>query len=528
MRNRTSPCNAFGPAHCELRQQELLEALVAYCRVSLRKAAGEKAVADLPQSIGLDADHLFCLPLGFYTTPTEVRQYLENLGFDREEIDASRAVRDSRLAGRLIVPWRDQWGRIRTIVADMPGSSTNDRAPRLYRRDADFDEPFGLDVALQASSGGRDHLILVGDVWDVLYFRASGVSNVASLGSPRKTPTSRHWELLADCGVRAVTLALADNEVGRARTLEAIYQAGGAKRAPRIFALPAGVLGCSRTPASFTRLQGLDDFQRILQQRCHCYRYVAEAIVRKHKPQPTWTDAGLMETLAEAVEFDTRFYNPEVAWQLESFFWPTIIEATGVEQDAVQMLLARHCYSPVLRHAQPAHEYWGLTRQLQFYLQEGAHADFRALVRATAEGFRENTDWTRPCVTQAATLPILSISEIEHTENFDKPSEEDVSGTSVEEEDLAEAPEGDCLPEEIDCEPEGTDSDCKEPEQIDEPPSTEPVDIHDLAYRIWEDKGRREGIDRECWLEAEERLRSFQIDVVPGKSTSCDEHRSAA
>ena len=37
-----------------------------------------------------------------------------------------------------------------------------------------------------------------------------------------------------------------------------------------------------------------------------------------------------------------------------------------------------------------------------------------------------------------------------------------------------------------------------------------PVDIPRLAYEIWERKGRPEGRDKECWLEALEMVRQRQ------------------
>jgi DNA primase len=70
---------------------------------------------------------------------------------------------------------------------------------------------FGLDVALKDMAGGKDNLILVEGMIDVIALNARGVFNVAAIGGHGKYLTRRRWEALRALDIRQVTL-LFDND----------------------------------------------------------------------------------------------------------------------------------------------------------------------------------------------------------------------------------------------------------------------------------------------------------------------------
>jgi len=512
-------------ARRELRHVELLEAFVAYCRDALRRQNETRPRTNLPWLSGADAELLDALPLGLYTSPAKVRRHLQNLGFSEEEIAASKVTRDSRLAGRWIIPWRDRWGQIRTIAADAPGRTAEDTAPRICLNKIDFEEPFGLDAALRDSAGGREHLILVDDLWNVLHFRALGMAGVASLGNARRALSMRQWELLADCGIRDVTLALADDEAGRDRTLSAIHRAQRATRAPQVFALPVGVLGPSKTPALFSQLQGLNAFGQVLHERRHGYHYVAEAMVRKHKPELHWTDAGLVAAIRDAVEFDALVYCPDRAWHLERFFWPTILMATGAKWDIVRTLLKRRPSLSTWSYAWPIDDYRELVRQLEQRLHCGGFTDFRALIRAAAESYRCRDQRPELPENEPATVPLFATTPPEEPDEIeddaeaiaDELTEKNDSVALAGDEDGAATQEETALVLNIESAPPD-DSSSWPPDDVPLPAG----DVHRLAYQIWESKGRPHGADRQCWLQAEKILRCVRVTsqtVDPGVTT---------
>jgi len=492
-------------SHGEFRRQELLEAFFAYCRGTLRGEAGRTVVSLLSRRLCLDKARLLDLPLGLCDSPAEAREDLESLGFSKQEIAASRVVGDSRLADRLIIPWRDRWGRIRMIVADTMDRATDPRAPRLYRRVADCREPFGLDVALRGSAEGKEHLIMLGDIWDVLYFRAQGIAGAASLGGPWRHMTAGHWEMLADRGVRAVTLAMADDCTGREATLKAVSSMGEAERAPRVFALPPGSLDKARTPATFARLGGCGRFRKVLKQRLHAYHYAAEDMVYRHKAGEEWTDAGLTETLAEAVEFDARFYRPQTAWQLDRFFWPTILEQTGAKWGAVRLLLSR----PVLTEGQFSwliDDHQQQVHQIEPPLQEAAEDDYDEMIDELAEELDScEAAADEECLAEeeppCETLPFAASQADDEIE--DEESEVEVSGVEIAEARDQSIETVTYQPSEEILASTAAEEEAEAVKHVERELVPDPLDIYQLAYSIWERKGRPAGADRECWFEAE-------------------------
>ncbi|MDH3717562.1 MAG: DUF2934 domain-containing protein [Planctomycetota bacterium] len=336
------------------RQRELQEAFVAYCHLKLCSSDGHAAMEYLQRVHGINGHETSDFPLGVYTSRADIHDYLRGVGFSDEEISASKVVRDERLAGRVIIPWRDRWGNIRTVVAHDASGQLHGRPRQLYRKCDATEDAFGLDFSLRPTSGGLEHLILVEGLLDVVYFQTHGLNNVAAFGGTGKVPTSAQWERLADHGIRQVTLALADDPVGWERTLAALGNSYQAERAPQVFALTPQSLGSSRGVATFARLNGVGRFRQVVAGRLHGFHFVAQALIKEYKDGEHWTDAGLIDLLTDAVEFDARVYTPARELELERFFWPPILAALGARWDAVCQLLRRPLDVPEPVAVEPA------------------------------------------------------------------------------------------------------------------------------------------------------------------------------
>jgi hypothetical protein len=323
------------------RQRQLQEAFIAYCHLQLCSSDGHAALEYLQRVHGINGHETADFPLGLYTSADDVSDYLRRVGFSDAEICESRVVRDVRLAKRIIIPWRDRWGNIRTAVAHEASGNLNGLPRQLYRKCDATSDAFGLDFSLRTSSGGLEHLILVEGLLDVVYFQTHGLMNVAAFGGRGKVPTSEQWERLADHGIRQVTLALTDDEVGWERTLAALGNAYQAERSPQVFALAPGALGSARGAAIFSRLNGIGRLRHMVAQRLHGFHFVADALIREYKDGQCWTDAGLIDLLHDAIEFDARVYTGSRELELERFFWPAILEAVRARWEAVRELLRR-------------------------------------------------------------------------------------------------------------------------------------------------------------------------------------------
>jgi DNA primase len=328
------------------RQRELMEAFVAYCHIKLCSDEGHVGLEYLQRTHGINGHEANDLPLGIYTSAQDVDEYLRGVGFTDAEIRASKVVRDVRLTGRVIIPWRDRWGNVRTIVAHDTSGQLNGRPRQLYRKCDATEDAFGLNWALRPGSGGLDHLILVESLMDVVYFHTHGLGNVATFGATGKIPTCRQWERLADHGIRHVTLALADDQAGWERTLAALGNSYQAERSPRVFALAQNSLDMARGAATCARLRGMPYFRHVVAQRLHGFHFVAQALIKEYKTGSEWTDAGLVDLLNDAIEFDASVYTARRALELERFFWPPILEALGATWEAVRQMLRRRLEQP--------------------------------------------------------------------------------------------------------------------------------------------------------------------------------------
>jgi len=400
------------------RRRHLVESYIGYCQAALHHEAGRTARQGLHHEFQLDEREVLSLPIGYFTTADDVAQRMTSAGFSREEIIASHVVCDPRLEGRLIVPWRDRWGRVATIVALDTRDVRHGSREVLYLRGGLKPQAFGLDVALRPCSGGRDHLVFVDGIVDVLYLQSLGVSNVAATAAANGPVTTEQWQQLADQGVRSVTLVLGGQDRWAERTVTSLKQSYAAEQAPTLFTLTSQELAGATGAASFVRREGLERFRRILKNRVHGFHFVALDIVERQRSSTTWNDQSARQTLYEAAEFDRAQRQSRYAGDLERYFWPAIVAQTGLhpgQYQSPQQYSHAHAgrdmeglFSPQLppvatTSAGPG----GLLSELESSLRSGDTARFEALLTAAARDIRnaEIAATRRPDVRGATWMP---------------------------------------------------------------------------------------------------------------------------
>jgi len=467
-------------AHDVLRQQQLVEAFVAKTAADLRGPKGQIAAAHLAHAHGIDVAQGGDLPLGLYVSTDHIHAHLEELGFAEEEIAAAKVTRDSRLPGRTLVFWRDRFGRVESIVGLDTSYGGQHRRSIHWRRPGES-SLFGLDVALRCSSAGRQELVLVDGLLEVVALHAVGVANVASVGPPGKPLEPDHWRTLEEAGVERLTLALADDECGQQRTLDAIDTHDAAKSSIRLFAVPDGLRGRARHLATFAHLHGAGQVRQLLGERHHAFRHAAVAMIRRHQSGTRWTDAGLVALVEEAIAFDRDHFSPERAWELERFFWPPVLQACGASWEAMQARLSR-----------PMGAIHGTSDSIA-----GVSRVFPEQQRPAAESNEQRFDLS------AVNAVLLALAEesiaddplIVIDEEDEQPADEDREPVSLALESISLF----VAPDEEDT--------VLEP---DEPADAQPIDLTEvraLAYRLWEIAGRPVGREQQFWFDAEAILR---------------------
>ncbi len=482
------------------RSRQLFEAFVGYTHHALAGGAGSVAVEYLQNHYGFTAAEVESLPLGYYTTCRDVVDYLTSVGFTQREILEARAMTDPALAGRVVVPWRDRWGNIQSIVAHACLEDIGDQPRRLYLKCGDLSEPFGLNVALQPDCDGCENLVLVEDELSALAFHARGVTNVASFGTPGRIPSAEQWQTLADYGVHSVTLAFHDNASGYRRTRSAIDTAHQAARAPHLFALPHRALSSLRRPHAYLQHNDSEAWQKLVDRRVHAYHFVARTILRTYKRGP-WTDERLMETLLSALQFDAEVYTNERELDLDRFFWRVILDATSAYWPAVRYLLP-HRKDTLLRNRPGSwsqHRCEEQFRDFEEALRKGEPQRFTNLIWSAACELAA-VDWKQAePVAIAPTKPLRTLRPLPPRRSSPLPLPK--AAPAPKPEPKREAPRQETpapkLPK-------------KKPLPLrarPKPLTYTTLDVRRTAYLLWEEDGRPEGRDEYFWFEAEQLLR---------------------
>jgi len=486
-----------------IREQDLVEAFLACSHWALCTPAGEPLVRRVRQTYGFDPRNMSDVPLGRYTTPKELGDYLRSCGFTADEIERSKVTRDSRLSGRLLIPWRDRFGRLQTVIAE-DFSEQNAAPKRLYWRRAKEEDLFGLDWALRdgASFGHADQarerrLVVVQEPWEALSLRTHGLTNGICCGPLNGDLDPGDCQKLYEAGVRRLTLAYADTPEGRreaARTVEASFFAA---HSPEVVVLPPGSYATASTPALCVDLIGLEKFQQLAAGALHALAFTANEMIDRrlgparsrgvlhpleiHWPQAETAsgdgygvrDHALLALLDEAVEFDGRVYRPGRERDLDERFWPPILKVTGASWEQIRSRLARGT-APFGLSREGLADYEGLMRDLSTAYHDHDQPRFEWLIVEAAGRIRPRYAGSPPVAAAVVRTPPARRQAVR---------EEEQQWHAREQEDpLAKI------------------------WRMAAPTSPQYADVSRTAYQVWEERGRPAGVEQECWYEAERRL----------------------
>ncbi len=227
------------------RRRALLEGFVARAGEALHEPAGRRVVEYLGgRGLPTEPAELVRLGLGAHPGAAGMAQLRAASG----DLHAA-GLSDPRWTGRLLIPWRDDYGRIETIAA----RSVDDSEPRyLYLADAPL-PPFYRSGRRTARDAGAP-LVIVEGFLDAILLRWAGVANVVATGGTALG--QRHVEVLAAGSERTLVLAFDVDEAGRLATRRLVALLRGAALDRHIRAVPIEAFGGAKDPAELVAREG--------------------------------------------------------------------------------------------------------------------------------------------------------------------------------------------------------------------------------------------------------------------------------
>ncbi len=302
----------------------------------------EKTRQYLVEKRGFKPDQLNSLDVGIYTTVDSVKRSLKEKGFSKEEIENSGLVTDKKgdpatlWEGRLLIAWRDLHGSIGTIVARAPDEESQPKY--LYLRGSSKSDlpPIGLSSARNGYTP-LSNLLLVEGVIDVLLIQANGYKEVAGLGGAGSVLSSKKFEQLFDSRIESVTLLLDRDTAGEEGTVKALENAYTARKAPHVYVIESALLGDAKDPDEFIRHHQGDiaPLKELMARRIHGLRYIAQHFLDVFKPPAGWDDYSLRQLLDVSLKFDSSIQGSNHALDLKTFFWPALMEDSGLDESAI-------------------------------------------------------------------------------------------------------------------------------------------------------------------------------------------------
>jgi hypothetical protein len=481
-------------AHRTTRYRELLEAFSAYASACLYSAAGKPVVDRLREDFGVRPEQLATTALGVYSNAADVREYLQSVGFSEDEIDASYVTRDSRLAGRVTIPWRDPWGNLRTVVAHDLTGKTAARGAQLFLKGSSRPDFFGLDVALRAASAGKHHLLLVNNLLEVVVCHARGLCNVAASGSRAGTVTGSQWQTLSSLGVRRATLTLDDEPAAWRKTHDSLTHWLETDCQTQPFSLACGALGTTPRASGYIRSHGNDALVALADAAPHGCTYLAGELIRDQQHGPEWSDGDIVDLLSEAVELDRRVTDVQRSWAMERFFWPTILAATRLDwQDVRGLLERRQAATLVIREqTEKIRKYKLLAADLTAHASVHDLAQFEKQLLAAADEIRHSEKQWSSKPPRRVPMPVLP--PIPAAPAPAPPAEDHWQETIVEAPPISRKRSSQM------------ETAATETESVTYPSSPTDDSIRRRAYRLWEKAGHPAGQHLFFWQEAERQL----------------------
>ncbi len=316
-------------------RRAILQAVIEYGQEVLWSPSGAEARLYLTHERGLTEEGIRQLGLGFYLSSKAVQETLISKGYDLS--DATEAgVIWKKLEGYILFPWLDSRSRPLTIYGRYSTKAPPEGKPKTIalKGEGTKASPLYLDRAL---SCGHKEIILVEGVLDAALLQVRGDTRVCSYVAA--SCSDQQIETLRRRSIQSITLCSDPDHGGENGThsnIDRISKTGiTVYVAPK---LPDGL-----DPDEFLIREGLDGWKAHIGRAIHAYTFKAQSLVKTKEAEfktegtaGTLCDRAKSAIVRNAIAFAQNVTDQEGKLALETFFWPTISSALGMNWEEIR------------------------------------------------------------------------------------------------------------------------------------------------------------------------------------------------
>lgn len=305
-------------AKAQAREQRraIVGALYRHGQAALWAPEGEAALAFLHQR-GFTDPQIQDLGLGFYLSDVEMGRALRAEGYSQADIKAARVLQRN-LSGYILFRILDLQGRPWSAYGRYVGTPPDKEMPKTIGlrddgggREGPKEYPLFLDRAKRA---GHRLVVVVEGLIDGALAQGLGESNVVTTAGSQLTEAQAR--ALRRAGIREVALCGDPDDAGDKGTCQGARNAEAAGLVA--YVLPR--LPENTDPDEFILTNGVEAWRALVEQREHAYRHEAREIVRQHRSNCVWTDAGQVAARKAALDL-AALKGAEKADDLAEYFF---------------------------------------------------------------------------------------------------------------------------------------------------------------------------------------------------------------
>lgn len=210
---------------------------------------------------------------------------------------------------RLVIPYRDQIGRIKGLIGRLirplnEGEKEVDKYKPFTEAEGIKNTPFLLDKVIRGEA-----VIFVEGYLDALLLDSRGCKGVIALGGADLL--DKQLEIIHKYGTKSIVLCLDNDEAGRKGTEKALAKIGKVGIRAYVTRLPDGF----KDPDEYVRSNGIESFKKIISEAIIGVKWQAHNIFSKYNIE---TDIGFHNALDEAIEFEETLLNPLASEQFKA------------------------------------------------------------------------------------------------------------------------------------------------------------------------------------------------------------------
>lgn len=242
------------------------------------------------------------MELGFINSQEALKNHLEEKGFSEDEINKNIQLNFAiGNTHQLTIPYRDNMGRIRGLIARNINYSETDKLPKyLYSTGLKRDDTL---FNLKPLKGTKE-LIIVEGILDCLIAQSKGISNVIALGGT--SLNLKQLELIKKYAPKKITLCLDNDEAGKKATLKAIELIKSTNIKLYISTLPEEI----KDPDQLIKEKGIETFTSIINDSESYYLYMLEQITAPYREKSVFTDKERDEIIDATYDLLVYLHDP--------------------------------------------------------------------------------------------------------------------------------------------------------------------------------------------------------------------------